>query len=337
MSEKIVILGAGIAGCIAYHALRDKTPLIVEAKPQVSVFKTHEAIMRLRDDDVAKFIGAESKKIEIQKAVFHNGKFEDPPSILSNNLYSIKLYNELGKRSMLKPGTSERYLLPNGYPVPENILWEKKVNGIYHNNLRIYHNNLRNYLSFADGSKIEYDHCISTLPMPVMHGFITVPKSEQKIVFEALPVYVKQIKMKIPSEVNQTIYYPSNSTPIYRATIQSSTLILESMESFQEMTEEDEVEVDELILESFGIDIARRTTDPIPKVSVIHMGKIKSISEEDRLRFILWLTDEFRVYSFGRYSVWKPLRTDELMDDIFKIKKIISAKGIIGDYKNRLR
>lgn len=317
MKEKVVILGAGIAGCIAYHALRDKKPLIVEIGPQVERFETHRAIMRLRNDDVADFLGAEAEEVMIHKGIYD---YEDGfvgPSILVNNLYSIKLYGELGIRSILKPGSQKRFILPDGFPIPENIRFNSKVVAIK-----------PGIITLHTGDIIKYEHCVSTLPMPVIKE-IAKPNFPDKINFEYKPVFVKRFKLKINSSVHQTVYIPNMKIHqgIYRVTIQNQDVIFESVLAIEMW------EVELIMNSAFGIN---KEEYELCDSSTIKMGKIKSINENARLKFIFWLTDQFNVYSFGRYSVWKPLRTDELLDDMMKVKKIIRAKGSKQYYLKRI-
>jgi hypothetical protein len=314
MKKKIVVLGAGIAGCIAYHAFRAENPLIIEAKPQKDTIPTHSALMRLRDPEVARFIGASCKEIEIEKGIYYNGEFVEP-NILLNNMYSLKLYDEIGKRSILKPGSSKRYILDNGFPAPGNIMWDSKVKRIK-----------KGIIILEDDTRIPYDYCISTLPMFTTRNLIKYNPAGIDLKFDSKRIYVKRYELNATSCVHQTIYYPDPYTPLYRATLQGKLIIAESS---REMLGYDT----ELILESFGLfDCKIRLLSE----DTLMLGKIKTLEEHARLQYILWLTDNMNLFSFGRFAIWKPIRTDHLIGDIEKIKRIAIAKDVESSYRRRL-
>ena len=54
-------------------------------------------------------------------------------------------------------------------------------------------------------------------------------------------------------------------------------------------------------------------------------GKIGCSDDSLRRALILKLTEKFGIYSFGRYAIWKPIRADELIDDIEKIRRMINV------------
>ena len=325
MKKKILILGSGIAGCIAYHTFRSESVQIIEAKEKPKdKIDHHAAIMRLRNEDVAKFIGADCKKISITKAIYYQGKVEVQSNLQLNNLYSIKLYDEIGKRSILNLNQSERFILTNGFPIPENIIFGERVIKIN-----------KNEVITAGGNSYDFDFCISTLPMSILYDQIAPPNFDEPIGFHSSEIYVIRFSIEISCSVNQTIYYPDKNIPIYRITLQNKVVIVESIKKFDKALIDYSIS---LFCKSFGIDAQYLSSLPEENSqSELKIGKIRSIPENMRIRYILWLTDHLNVYSFGRFSVWKPLRTDELLDDISKIKKIISAKDVEIDYKLRLR
>ena len=318
MKKKIVVLGAGIAGCIAYHAFRSENVSIIEAKPQNDTIPTHKALMRLRDPEVARFLGADCREIEIEKGIFYQGEFVEP-NILMNNLYSMKLYDEIGKRSILKPGSSKRYVLNNGFPAPENIMWDSKVKRIK-----------EGLIILEDDTRIPYDYCISTLPMCVTQGLMKYNLAGVDLKFEAKEIHIRRYEIDTPSCVNQTIYYPDPKVPLYRATLQDSLIIAELSKKMKP-GEKEEMEL--TIFKSFGI---YASVLKLISESTMPLGKIKVLEEHTRLQYILWLTDNLNIFSFGRFAIWKPIRTDHLIGDIEKIKRIAIAKDVESTYRSRL-
>jgi hypothetical protein len=55
-------------------------------------------------------------------------------------------------------------------------------------------------------------------------------------------------------------------------------------------------------------------------------AKILPIDEDERRRFIMWASDQHRIFSFGRYAVWRPgLLLDDLVQDFRVIMKLIDG------------
>lgn len=327
MSEtqtEVLIIGTGLAGSIAYQALRAFKPICLDARPEPEngQLGLHPAVMRLRDRQVADTIGAKFKKISISKAIYMEGLLHTKANILFNNLYSKKVYGALGRRSLNNLEDETRYIMPDGYPAPRRTIWGHKVVNIKEPGEVTLEGDEYNY--------IRCRYIVSTVPMPTMATYIAGSPPDFREDFSYTPVKVLTIKLNIPSTINQTIYFPSPKTDIYRITIQGQYAIIESTEETGDWAV--------LIQTAFGIDSscfdygATRMND----WKTIPFGKISPIDEDSRLRYIMWLTDAMRVFSFGRFAVWKPLRTDHLLGDIEKIRRIISASDIEGRYKGRL-
>jgi hypothetical protein len=326
MSKRIVIIGAGLAGAIAYASLREYNPIVFDVRPEPKggELSIHPAVMRLRDPKVAELIGAEYEEVIVSKGIFYQGSIYTQSNILFNNLYSRKVYQALGRRSLNELGDVKRYII-KGYKQPGSISWETKVTRIHKGSYKA--------IPLRNG---KCDHIISTIPMFAVRNLLEeVPEDLAPLRFEYLSVYVLRLRLKTKSTVHQTLYYPASDTPIYRITLQSQDIIIESTEPRAEFIE--------LLKESFGLDYLDLEPFVIyPDGShkndwkEMPLGKIVPIDEMDRLRYIMWLTDEHKIFSFGRYAVWRPLRTDQLIQDIYKIKRIIKAGDIKARYQSRM-
>lgn len=347
MDKRIVIIGSGLAGSIAYEALRAYKPQIIEArsKPKGDL-NIHPAVMRLRNPAVADAIGAKAEKITVSKAIFYKGEIHNRSTIRFNNLYSRKVYDCIGRRSLNRLGDVERYII-NGYPQPENTLWDHKVSSIDDGYINCLY---RSSPGYHKRIQIPYDICISTLSMEVLcNGYnrnslesannlnlmnrlavVGCPAEFGKIEFKSTPIYVLRKKLEITSNIHQTLYFPDPETNIYRITIQNQDVIIEATSKCEE--------ADGLTSDAFGIGINDFESNPgrLPAWKKIEIGKIVPLEEDDRLRYIMWLTDEHNIFSFGRFATWRPLRTDHLLKDIAKIKRVISASDIGAKYKSRL-
>jgi hypothetical protein len=56
-------------------------------------------------------------------------------------------------------------------------------------------------------------------------------------------------------------------------------------------------------------------------------GKIVPIDEYERQKFILWATDNWNIYSLGRYATWRQILLDDVMKDIGVITKFIEQRN----------
>jgi len=332
---EVVIIGTGLAGTVAYHALKAYRPLCIDARPEPKngMLGIHPAVMRLRDRRVADTIGAKFEAVRISKAIYINGNLYTESDIRFNNLYSRKVYGALGRRSLHDLKDSDRFILPEGYPAPPETIWGHKAINI-HNVLNaqgvLDSRQLR--IEGPDHDMIEYRYLISTIPMPTMATYIAGSPEDFKVDFSYQSVRVLTIKLNISSNVHQTIYFPSPDTPVYRITIQKGYVIVEATEKTDDWIK--------LLQSAFGLDYSDfngvKGAADWGSWLTLPIGKIFPIDEDSRMRYIMWLTDEFKIFSFGRFAVWKPLRTDHLIGDMESIRRIISASDIEGRYKGRL-
>ena len=325
MKVQVLIIGSGLAGAIAYNTLKPFKPLVVDRKEKSRDGKMglHPAVMRLRDHKVADLLKADFEEVKVSKGIFLNGSLLASPSIKANNLYSRKVYGAIGRRSLNDIGDVTRYILPNGYPEPEQFIGGMNLTSIPEKGVACFSN------TFGESVVIEYDWVISTLPMPALL-FSCLPSFESDNIyplFKSIPIYTMRMKLSIPSSINQTIYYPEPSTSIYRITIQHQDIIVESID--------ENIQCCELIESSFGIPPSEYSSLESTKVVQLPIGKIFPIEEDSRLNYIMDLTDQYHILSFGRFAVWRPLRTDQLLSDIEKIRRLISATEAKARYRSR--
>ena len=116
-------------------------------------------------------------------------------------------------------------------------------------------------------------------------------------------------------DVHQTVYYPG-SEAYYRASVVGDQLLVEYL------NEPDTADVPE-ILSSFGINGAQ-----FDILGVKHQkyGKLFTDAPEQCRRFVLYLTDRFRIYSLGRFATWRSLVLDDVVKDLGVIYKLIGHR-----------
>ena len=324
--KQILIIGAGIAGTVAARALSRYRPMVVDARSDISV---HDAVMHLRDPGVGKYLGVPVREVTVQKEIWFGEKIHTRPSIRFNNLYSLKLYQALGRRSLNELGEVKRWVIEGDLPIPENCELGAKVDQISPSGTDAT-KICAHFIGLGTGRRSiqEFDWIISTAAMPL--NFAITGLQPVGGVCHAQKVFTCRIDLQCPSTVHQVIYFPDpKDGDVYRASIDDGWLSIESNSQVGDMDKS-------LVLRAFGImpdfyeEAFRGSTE---HHNVIECGKIKPIEEHYRRANILRLTQDARLISFGRHAIWKPIRTDHLSDDIEKIRRLIESTDALRRYE----
>lgn len=303
---QIKILGAGLAGLLAYNFFKNEEVIIYEKCKKENFLSNHNALLRLKKDELPRMLGIDYIKIEIEKNYLYNDKLYTSPNIRMLNEYSLKVSDKIEKRSIRDDYGNERIMFdlsdidPKKYP----ILFDSEIN-------------TKNDIG-------DFDYCISTLPMNINSKIFNI---KSHLEMKSKPIYVYYIYLNIKTEINQTIYICSKEDSAYRATLQNNIIILEGLS-----------EIDKTYLfyycGFFGIyrnmimKIEKRTQDN---------GKISDMDDIKRKTFLYNLTSKQNVFSLGRYAVWKTkLMLDDLLDDLYKIKRMMSVNKEVIKYENKL-
>ena len=290
----MIILGAGLSGLIA-----------AAVNPQAKVFEassrdkqSHRAVLRFRTSAVGDAVGIPFRKIRVYKNIWVDGKFYEP-NIQLSNLYSHKVANGYFDRSIWKTEAVERYIAPEDFilrlieQVGDRVEWETPV------------------------QELPKDHpIISTIPMNAMLKLAGIPVRDG-VLFKFSPIRVQRFRVK-DADVFQTIYFPSPSTAVYRASITGNLLIVESVDDMSFLTN-DLTEV----LDAFGL-----VDDDIEVIDKDHKqsyGKIAPIDEPFRRFVVENLSQQYGVYSLGRFATWRNILLDDVLQDTNVIKKMVNA------------
>ncbi len=125
------------------------------------------------------------------------------------------------------------------------------------------------------------------------------------------PIRVR--RWRVPNaDVFQTIYFPDPETPVYRASITGSLLIIEEVASRSE-----ESAPLSLVEDAFGINA--ETLEPLGQ-SEQSYGKVDELPALTRKRLLYELTCRHGIYSLGRFATWRNILLDDVVDDIVVIK-----------------
>lgn len=283
----MIILRAGLTGCLC--ALVNPHAIVID--PDVSP-NPHKAVLRFRSDDISKVTGITFERIRVTKHIFSEGDFRLPNPMLAN-LYSQKVVGGIYDRSINNMDPVTRWIAPDNFHEQMIELIGKRI-------------------SWGEAIKIwDYDDVIvSTLPMNEMAKMVHLDPPDTRMVSNSIFVTTLLVKN---SQVHQTIYYPDEETPVYRATLEGGKLIIESIA---------EIAVNDVTQIQFQFGI--KNAELIDLNYKQKIGKIAPIDDAVRKDFIFRLTDEHSIYSLGRTAIWKNILLDDCLKDIHQINKMIA-------------
>lgn len=297
MSAPPVIIGAGLAGLLAAHAWPQCR--VLEAAPRPT--SVHQALLRFRTDAVARLTGIDFRRVRVHKAIWSENRFTTP-NIRVANLYSMKVLGRMaGERSIWNLDPVDRYIAPDDLhaqllaAVGDRIEWGAE----------------------ADFRPIGAPY-ISTAPLPLVLGSVGYTPTES---FERAPIRV--VKFEVAgADVFQTVYFPDAETPMYRASITGSTLIVEAVNSSVAMHDWlPRAKV--LIQRAFGLAATQqlRYLDAVEQ----RYGKIVPLEDVVRKRLLFALTQQHNIYSLGRFATWRNILLDDVVNDIAVIKRLLRS------------
>lgn len=312
----MIIIGAGMAGCIA--GIMNPKAIILEGDKDVP--DNHRAVLRFRNDEVSRITGIPFKKVKVHKAIWYEGDTVSPSPRYAN-LYSQKVIGKILDRSIWNLKESVRYVAPSDFHqqmadmLGARILYNQPVVSILDKEAVIT-------APVGEDEKNNYQTkggIISTIPMPVLGKILRLDIKEP---FKYAGI--STIRFSVPScETYCTIYFPSPTTPVYRATLTGSELIVEAVDDW-EPTWNHMLEV----CHAFGL-----STDVIEgyeegEVGSKHnqrYGKIAPINDMQRRSFITTATIDHGVYSLGRFATWRNILLDDVVGDVYMIRKLLNC------------
>lgn len=304
----VSIIGAGMAGLLAGAMFRGEAQ-IYETAPQLP--NNHHALLRFRSDEISNHLNMPFKAVDVLKIVKpYRNKVAEAVG------YSIKSNGRASLRSIksAEGKVDRRYIAPSDFIQKLEAMQASRPM----------------YGTRVDREWVEkysqYGPIISTIPMGTLMDILDYP---QKSSFGYRHGWVVKGDIFIESDMCATIYYPDPAVPIIRATLTGEAIQVEMVEEFDQAAwAVDRVMAE--VLKDFGLDGCSYTAEMVPQ----RYAKIVSLPERERKKFVMWCTDEFGIYSLGRFAVWKP---GLLLDDVFgDCQKIMSMIRDGHNYHGRL-
>lgn len=294
------IVGAGLAGLIAAHAWPRADLLEAAAAPA----QMHNAVLRFRNDSVARLTGIEFRRVTVRKGLWSYGHFVAPDVRLANR-YSRKCLGRLvGERSIWRLDPVERFIAPENF-------YDQLLDAVGN---RITWGHAADFRVFNQNTPV-----VSTAPLPVVVGSLGI---ETALEFDRSPITVRRYRVA-DCDVHQTVYFTDPDCALYRASITTDILITEHVGFVRSADYELGI-----VCAAFGLD-----TEDLQELGTTKQsyGKIAPVEDSSRKALLFRLTHEHGIYSLGRFATWKNILLDDVVDDVVAIKKLMRS----GTYELR--
>lgn len=296
-----LILGAGLSGLIC--GALNANARIFERNP--SSFVEHRAVLRFRDDKIARATGVTFRRVTVRKAIWTDDR-EEPPSPRLANRYNRKVRGVISDASIWNTAPSERFIAPDDLHAiladicGRRVRWDHEVTAE----------------QLADYRKHSLP-VISTLPLPILLPLLSASAPFQ---FTYSPITVS--RFTVPDcDVYQTIYFPNPGTAVYRATLTGSLLTVESAGLPGETGALTDHELED-VKTAFGLTGLK--LEPREQAHRQSFGKIAPVPDAPRKALLHRLTVGFGIYSLGRFATWRNILLDDVYEDIAVIRRMMS-------------
>lgn len=305
-----------MAGLLAGNTLRRFDPIVHEAQGELP--NNHAALLRFRSEIASHATHIPFKKVQVQKLISHAGQIYDKPNLKLGNMYSQKVTKKVLGRSINNLDPVERFIAPPDYISQMS----KGVNIKYDSKLTM------EVLEQAREFKDKQDPIVSTIPMPILMDIVDWPNKPE---FKFSTIWSVWGKIKKPEmDIYHTIYYPDYTDPYYRLSITGDQFIAEYIEDPGD-PKDFHLDLIHCITREFGIcDFEFESQLEVKKQEY---GKLLPIDDNARKEFIMYMTDEFRVYSLGRFATWRQILLDDVVKDLKVIEQLIDHRS---DYNRAL-
>jgi hypothetical protein len=306
MADRLIIIGAGLAGLLAGNMLRRRPLQIVERQSQLP--NNHHAVLRFRTTRVSEQVHIPFRPVTVFKSI------DEPDPIRAAMLYARKVTGGYEVRSLINLQPSERYIAPPNLVelMADSLDIAYGVDGLA-------------YCAPAQREKMEMSPIISTLPMSILMDALEWTGARPDFKFVA----GFTVKAKIRScDIFATRYYCADLYGnLYRASITGDQLIMEFVGEPDDHTYG--LGFVHWVASHFGIQEEDILEISEPKAS--RYQKLAKLSEDDAKKaqaFMHWATINYQIYSLGRFAKWQAgLLLDDVVQDVLKIERWIDASN----------
>lgn len=281
------IIGAGLAGLLAGNMLRNHNPVIYERQPTLP--NNHHAILRFRTSKIGDVLNIPFKKVTMMKCVQHwRNPVADALSYAKKNTGWYRSDRSITTGTVLE----DRYIAP-----PDLIA------------------------RMAADCEINFKHQ-EELPipnLPVTISTVPMPDLMDMLNYDQRPIFDRVSGISIKAKINNcdaycSIMVPDPNSPFSRISITGDEMIVECPY----------IGRNELVVIREALWFLGLKEGSISDVRSFEQKyfKIVPIDEDVRKRFILWASDQYQIFSLGRYATWRPgLLLDDLVQDVRLIEQ----------------
>ncbi len=314
MTNKITIVGAGMAGLLAANMLHRHNPSVLEA--QSSLPNNHSAVLRFGSDKVAEVLGIPFKKVQMIKTAL---SWQNP--VADSLAYARKSGGiHRSDRSITKSvERGERWIAPSD-------LIARMARGI-----NITFDAPFAFDPMAEGSR---PPIISTMPMPALMGLLGYrPMPEFRYVEGANIIF-----NALEADAYASLYVPDPDMMFNRVSITGNQVIAEyafphegDREGFEDLFIIEDGKMSQALIGE-AVDISEllgiEEIDPVSiQIKQQRYAKIQPIDDNERKKFLAWATDQHNIFSLGRFATWRPgLLLDDLVHDVRQIERWIGDR-----------
>lgn len=302
----MIIVGTGMSGLLAAVMLRNEATEIFEVQP--SIPNNHSAVLRFRSSVVADVTGIPFKSVGVVKGV---QPWQHP--VADAIAYSRKTNGTVQLRSIItaegKP--EQRYIAPPDF-ITQLVA---KVQGSCKINLGT------RYDDFKCDVRDFTSPVISTLPMPVLMEALGW---ERKSKFGSVSGVNVIVDLDPTTDIYCSVYVPDPKQPFSRVSITGNQLIAECYDITLGWIQNNLRDVAIAACQVVGL-----FKDDIYSLACKeqHYAKILPVDEAERRQFIMWASEEFGVYSLGRFATWRPgLLMDDVVNDVRVIQRLTTQR-----------
>jgi len=287
-----VIIGAGMSGAIAAALDREAEVLEAATEPPSN---SHRAVLRFRTDRIGQALNIPFRRVRVLKAVACDGALANYATPRAANLYARKVTGTIQQRSIGDLSPVDRFIAPEDFHAQLLRLLGSRVH-------------YGSPLTVATMAHIPARY-ISTIPLNQLCRILDIEHPP----LARAPIHVTRFDVA-DCDVFQTVYFPDPATPIYRASLTGSLLIVEATSAPDPGDFDDVAEV-------FGLDESALTKRDAGEQ---RYGKITPLPDAQRKALLHHLTEEFGIFSLGRFATWRNILLDDVYDDYFKVRAMMA-------------
>lgn len=298
MTQPTAIIGAGLAGLIAAHTFPG-VPLL-EAAPRGAA--PHRALLRFRTDAVSRLTGIPFRRVRVHKGIWFEGRYV-PPDVRVANLYARKVLGRAaGDRSIWAVEPVDRWV------APETLIEQMTEAAAPRTTW---------------GERFDFGSCSPRAPVvstaPMAHALVALDLGPLQLPqLERAPIWTYRYRVHC-ADIHQTVYFPGQDTPVYRASVTGDLLIVESAEELSPFQVQDALEH---VAAAMGL--SQHEASFIDSGSQ-RFGKIVPLPDAERRAWLSRLTVERGVYSLGRFATWRNVLLDDVVKDAEVIRGLLRA------------